>query len=132
MAKKTDNVQKNKNLELSPLQKRFVEFYDGNATEACRKAGYSEKCARQAGTMNMKTPKIIRAIRTRENNKKRTNVAKRIERQEFWSKTMRDIKIDIQHRLKASELLGKSEADFTDRLVVTKPLLIIKDLSGEG
>ena len=32
---------------------------------------------------------------------------------------MQDRSIEIQHRLKASELLGRSEADFTDKMMVS-------------
>jgi hypothetical protein len=58
-------------------------------------------------------------------------IATRKERQEFWTKTMNTKSNGLLLRLKASELLGKSEADFTDRLLIAKPLLIIKDLTGD-
>jgi hypothetical protein len=42
-------------------------------------------------------------------------VASRVDRQELWTKMMNDPEIRASDRLKASELLGRSEADFTDR-----------------
>ena len=54
-------MDKNK---LTTKQQRFVDFYDGNATEACRKAGYkgNEKTLAQVGAENLRKPYIIRAI----------------------------------------------------------------------
>ena len=37
-------------------------------------------------------------------------------RQEFWTKVMNDPDEDMKNRLRAAELLGKSEADFLDRI----------------
>ena len=45
---------------LSLKQKRFCEEYaiSGNATDAAKKAGYSEKTAYSIGTENLKKPEI--------------------------------------------------------------------------
>ena len=40
------------------------------------------------------------------------------ERQKFWSEVMLDPEQEMQHRLKAAELLGKSECDFSERLQI--------------
>lgn len=50
--------------DLTPKQQRFVEEYlvDLNATDAARRAGYSEKTARQTGAENLSKPDIARAI----------------------------------------------------------------------
>ncbi len=45
-------------------------------------------------------------------------IASRAERQAFWTKVMNDNERDLNARLKASELLGKSEGDFLDRVEV--------------
>ncbi len=116
---------------LTSKQQKFVDYYKGDATAAAVYAGYSKKTARDIGCENMKKPRIIKAIRDREAEPRKKTIATRHKRQEFWSLTMDDKEIEIQHRLKASELLGKSEADFTDRIILTKPLLIIKDLTGD-
>ena len=46
--------------------------------------------------------------------KKKKNVATREKRQEFWTETMesKDLKVNMSDKLRASELLGKSEGDF--------------------
>ena len=49
---------------LTPKQQRFVDEYlvDLNATDAARRAGYSENTARQTGAENLSKPDIARAI----------------------------------------------------------------------
>ena len=58
-------------MKLTPKQKKFAEYYIkcGNATEAAKKAGYSEKTAYAIGQENLKKPVISEYI------------AKRIEKQ---------------------------------------------------
>ena len=53
-----------KNEKLTPKQQRFVTEYlkCGNATEAARRAGYSEKTAFRIGAENLQKPAIARAI----------------------------------------------------------------------
>lgn len=63
--------------ELTAKQKRFVEEYliCLNATEAARKAGYSEKTARSIGAENLTKPDIQHAIQAALNSRqKRTQV----------------------------------------------------------
>ena len=122
--------------ELSVKQQRFVDYYDGNATQAAEKAGY--KNPRSMGSENLTKPDIQHALQTRENRRRKGHIADREERQAFWTKILRgketqpavvgndgegnsivaDIPPKMTDRLKASELLGKSEADFTDKLGV--------------
>jgi phage terminase small subunit len=121
-------------LALNPKQRAFVAAYSGNATEAARAAGYSEKTAYQQGHALLKHPEIIEAIRGRENKELRPLIATRAERQAFWSGVMRDEDHDMGARLKASELLGKSEADFTDKIAGAEggPLeIIVKTVASE-
>lgn len=49
---------------LTAKQRRFVEFYvqTGNATEAAKQAGYSEKTAYRTGADNIRKPQIQKAI----------------------------------------------------------------------
>ena len=101
--------------KLTDKQQRFVDAYDGNATQAAIAAGYSEKTARSMGRENLTKPYILAEIRSREVKRRTPMIASREERQAFWSATMRDTGEDMKNRLKASELLGKSEADFVER-----------------
>lgn len=53
---------------LTPRQIRFADEYVlcGNATEAARRAGYSEKTARQIAAENLSKPVILKAIEVRQ------------------------------------------------------------------
>lgn len=62
---------------LSAKQQRFVEEYllDANATQAAKRAGYSEKTAHRIGAENMQKPAIVKAIEAaNEKRSERTQV----------------------------------------------------------
>jgi len=123
--------------KFTTMQQRFIDFYDGNATEAAEKAGYTHPNV--AGPRLLVNVSIIRAIRERENNRNQAKIMTRIERQEFWTKVINgeftdqvvigrgddrgvvETETKMSDRLKASELLGRSEADFTDNTRVSDP-----------
>jgi phage terminase small subunit len=102
--------------KLTTKQKIFVECYSGNATEAALKAGYSKKTAAFIGAENLRKPQIIEAISSREKKISSVRIADRQERQSFWTSVLRDSEEDMKNRLKAAELLGRSEGDFLDRI----------------
>lgn len=104
---------------LTVKQQRFVEAYDGNAHKAALAAGYSPKTAAAIGRENMQKPTIIAELKSRETIRSTPLIASRAERQQFWSSVMRDKDQQMRDRLKAAELLGKSEADFVERQEIT-------------
>lgn len=103
-------------MALTAKQRRFVEAYDGNATEAAIAAGYSRRTAKAIGSENLTKPDIAEAIREREKKRNDSLIWSREQRQKFWSQVANDPEQDMRDRLRASELLGKSECDFSDRL----------------
>ena len=105
--------------DLTPRQRRFVEAYAGNGTEAAIAAGYSPRSATEQASRLLNRPAVAEAVRGREAAELEPIIANRRQRQQFWSDTMRDTAEDIKVRLKASELLAKSEGDFLDRVEVT-------------
>jgi len=107
--------------KLTAKQQRFVDAYDGNATKAAIAAGYSEKTAYSAGQRLLKNVGIRTAIQERENRRIQPLIMTREERQTMWSEIARDKGERTQDRLKASELLGKSEADFVERQEISGP-----------
>ena len=99
--------------EFTTKQQRLIDCYAGNIKEAAEKAGLSYDYARRLVTKSH----ILEAIRNRQDTEVRPkNIADRQERQAFWTRIMRDGGEDTRDRLKASDLLGKSEADFTENL----------------
>lgn len=101
--------------KLTTKQQRFVDAYDGNATAAAIAAGYSQRTAASIGQENLTKPEIIEAIQQREADRRAQTIMTREERQAFWSETIRDGGQQTRDRLRASELLGRSEGDFIDR-----------------
>lgn len=116
-------------MKLTDLQWRFIEAFmgpaGGNATEAARIAGYSgsKQTLWNMGAANLRKPEIIEEIEKRRNAS--PQVATREERQIFWSSIMRGVdpydkdegKIPMKDRLKASEMLGKTQLDFAEVIV---------------
>jgi hypothetical protein len=119
---------------LTPKQQRFIDYHDGNSTQAAEKAEY--KSPRQAGYENMTNPSIIAALASREDRERKPFIMTRQDRQGFWSrvalgKEVQDVVVGkdaegnhivikvppkMTDRLKASELLGRSEADFIEKI----------------
>ena len=104
---------------LTARQKRFIGAFEGNATEAARLAGYSPKTADKIASQLMDKPEIITAIRERENARSSAEIMTREQRQIFWTAIARDPEQPTKDRLRASELLAKSEGDFIERREVT-------------
>lgn len=106
-----------KERKLTTKQRRFIEFYDGNATDAARKAGYkgSDHTLSAIGNQNLRKPYIAAVLAAREKEKTTKHIATREERQAFWTKVANDPEEDMKNRLRASELLGKSQADFIEK-----------------
>lgn len=105
--------------KLTIKQQRFIDFYDGNATEAARKAGYKHPNIQSARLLV--NVSILTAIKKREEKRNKSVIATREERQAFWTKVLYDKVSKMSDRLKASELLGRSEADFTDNQRISGP-----------
>ena len=110
-------TKKAKHRPLTPKQQKFVDCYDGNATQAAIDAGYkgSYNTLKVVGSENLAKPYILNAIIAREKPGRDAKIATRQERQEFWTEAQRNAELDIKDRFKASELLGRSQADFTDK-----------------
>ena len=78
-------------MNLTPKQKAFADCYIecGNATEAARKAGYSEKTSRSIGAENLTKPDISAYIAARMQAQNEARVASADEVLQFFSSVMR-------------------------------------------
>lgn len=121
---------------LSERERRFVEAYmgkaAGNATKAAILAGYSKATARKQGSRLLTKGNIQAAIAARA--KDDPAVSDREERQRFYTSTMRNPKVGWKDRLKAAELLGKTQGDFIKRVQFENvpPFQLILDGDGSG
>lgn len=129
--------------KLTKRQQKFVDLYDGNIKTTAKKAKMSYGYCRRLVTQSH----IKDALRNREKKRRIKGILDREERQLFWSDVIKgketdqvvigrgddravvDIIPKLSDRLKASELLGRSEADFTDNIKVEKkrPLIIFDE-----
>ena len=103
-------------MALNAMRQAFVEAFCGNATEAALKAGYSPKTAYSQGQRLLKNDEVKAAIAARQAPNSAARIADRQERQSFWTQIMRDPDEDMRNRLKAAELLGRSECDFVEKV----------------
>ncbi|WFB34920.1 terminase small subunit [Kiritimatiellota bacterium B12222] len=107
---------------LTEKQRRFCEAYSangGNALEATRSAGYAKA---QAQSSRLLTNTNIReALEKLRLETTCAAIATREGRQRFWTRTMFSKDEEMKERLRASELLGKSQGDFIDRKEISGP-----------
>lgn len=101
--------------KLTERQQRFVEAYaaSGNATDAARKAGYSDP---NKGRQLVSKGNVGAAIAALAEKRKSAAISDRDERQTFLTKVQRGKmrNVDMKDRLKACELLSKMHGDFND------------------
>ncbi len=119
----TDNKQ---DRPLTGKQTAFVEAYTDfgnntylNATQSAITAGYSARTANKMVARLLVNVGINRAIGLVMDKRKQTGIANRAQRQQFWTDVLDAKANNMSDRLRASELLGRSEADFTDNINTT-------------
>ena len=106
-------------MNLTPKQKAFAEAYieTGNASEAMRRAGYSEKNVNATGAQNLAKPSISAYIKSRMAELDAQRVASADEVMRFFSSVMRGevkdqfgLDASLQDRLNAGKELMKRYA----------------------
>ncbi len=101
---------------LTERQRKFVETYSGNggnALQAATAAGYAKP--QKISFRMLDNVGIQRALESLRLTTTNEAIATRQERQEIWTAFIRDESLPTMARLRASELLGKSQGDFIDR-----------------
>ena len=123
-----------KEQKMTEKQKRFADEYiiSANATDAAKKAGYSDKAARQVGSENLSKPYIKKYINVRLKKLEEESIAEQkeimqtltsISRGELsekqvvaGSKEAIEVPTPLRERIKALELLGKRYSMWTDKV----------------
>jgi phage terminase small subunit len=124
---------------MNEKQKAFADYYIEtlNATEAAKRAGYSEKTAEVQGCRLLNNAKIKAYIKERLESKDAARVASQDEVLQFLTQVMRGevkdqlgLETPVKERNRAAELLGKRYAIFNDNLKIdgTVPVKIVDDL----
>lgn len=124
--------------KLTEKQKRFIDYYieTANATESAKKAGYSEKTAKNIGAENL--TKLNFFIQKKLEEKENNRIASQDEVLEYLTKVMRGEEKDqfgldasLQDRTKCAELLGKRYGTFKEKVDanVSIPVVIEDDIT---
>ena len=103
---------------LTERQSRFVDAFiasGGDGPAAAVEAGYSPRSAARTARKNLENPSVLVEIQYRSAG--RPDIATLEDRQRLWTQMMYEGGPDGDARiqLRASELLGKSQADFATR-----------------
>ena len=137
-------------MKLNARQKAFCEYYVacGNATEAAKKAGYSEKTAYSMGNENLRKPELKNYINELMAKMEEKRMASAEEVLKFLTASMRGEveeevvvvegegdgcssarkmkkQISAKERIKAAELLGKRHLLFSDKVKVEGSILVM-------
>lgn len=109
-----------KGKEPTPKQKAFADEFlkCGNQTEAAKRAGYSEKTARQAGAENMKKPVVLEYIQKRQKQIESARIADITEVMQYLTSVMRgeikdqfDLEAPLSERTRCAQELLKRNMD---------------------
>ena len=105
-------------MALNERQQKFCEFYakSGNATEAAIQAGYAEKSAGGNADKLLKNTKVSTYLAELSKNTRTSAIATITDIKEFWTTELESSEEEMPHRLKASELLVKSEGGFLEKV----------------
>lgn len=130
-------------------KRQFIEVYMGDKDEdllfAMRSAGFAgtDTYLRAKARKMLNDPMILKAIEVRDEYtaSRNSKVATRLERQALWTSLMRNededshpeydssnvikkVNVSLAMRLKASELLGRSETDFVEKIDLSGKITI--------
>jgi len=109
---------------MNERQKAFADYYIEclNATEAAKKAGYSNKTAHVIGSENLSKPEIKEYIKERLATKEKERIASQDEVLERLTAIMRGevkdqlgLETPVKDMVKAAELLGKRYKLFVEK-----------------
>lgn len=99
---------------MNDRQRRFAEYYAacGNAAQAARQAGYSERTARSLGQRLLTNDDILRYVKTLQNEAAALRIATINQVRAYWSDVLNDPGEKTSDRLRAGELLAKAAGAF--------------------
>lgn len=116
-------------MKLTPKQQAFADMYvtTGNATESYMKAYKCKniKTAEANSSRTLRIAKVKKYIEEKNKHIQSDRIADMTEVKEYWSNTMRDKENDHKDRLKASELIAKTNGAFLDKVEVTEKHIVV-------
>lgn len=99
---------------MTDRQRRFAEAFAacGNAAQAAREAGYSERTARSQGQRLLTNVDILKYVRELQDQAAAGRIASMLQVRAFWSDVLNDPAEKTADRLRAGELLAKAAGAF--------------------
>lgn len=99
---------------MTERQKKFAEHYAacGNAAQAAREAGYSERTARSQGQRLLTNADISAYVKELQDKAAAGRVSSMLQVKAFWSDVLNDPTEKTADRLRAGELLAKAAGAF--------------------
>lgn len=126
---------------LTPKQKAFADEYlkCGNAAEAARNAGYSERTAAVIGNENLKKPNVLAYIAERQKQIEDSRIASAAEVQRFYSAVLRGeikdqfgIEASLDTRMAAGRELMKRHERAEGQKTDTGGIVIVNNIPRTG
>lgn len=111
-------------MKLTQKQKKFADYYikTGNAEESAKRAGYNARGNTTKLLQNTTISDYIKKVNEKIDDEK---IADMKEVKMFWSEAMRNVNSELKDRLKASELIAKTNGAFLDKVEVTEKHIIV-------
>lgn len=105
-------------MKLNARQKAFCEYYvaSGNATEAAKKAGYSERYTNKNVNKLRQNTAIIEYIEELQKKAQSSRIMSAVERKEWLTKVLKDDNAKLNDRLKALDILNKMDGEYTEKV----------------
>ena len=108
-------------MKLTAKQQKFCDYYieTGNGSESYKRAYTSCKkddTARVNASKLLTNANIVEYIEERNKLLENDRIADMKEVKEFWTTTMRNERVEDKDRLKASELIAKTNGAFLDKV----------------
>lgn len=126
---------------LTPKQKAFADYYIecGNATEAAKRAGYSEKTARVIGQENLQKPAICAYIAERQKQIDDSRIADAAEVLRFYTAVLRgevkdqfDLDVSVSDKMAAGRELMKRHERIEGQKPDTGGIVIVNNIPRPG
>lgn len=105
--------------KLTEKQQKYVDVFNGNVLASAKEAGITEVYAYKLHN-DPKYPHVQDALEKRCIVERKASILTRQQLQEFWTRMTSEAERD-KDKLKASELLARSEAMFIEKHEVTYP-----------
>ena len=98
---------------MNDKQKRFCELFaaSGNATDAAKNAGYSERTAYSQGNRLLKNVECAKYIKELQDQAAAERIADISEVKRTWTEILRDKELKPGNRIRAGELLARSSGE---------------------